>query len=89
MLIYDPQSDAWTQERIPGPFSHKFECACAHYGSIFVFLEGGAAYERAPDGTWSTYTCTHAHARDALQAPADFNGIVGWGTTRVESILLG
>ena len=89
MLIYDPQSGAWTQERIPGPFYQKFECACAHYGSIFVFLEGGGAYERAPDGSWSAYTCTHAHARDALQSPADFNGIVGWGTTRVESILLG
>ena len=89
MLIYDPQSGAWTQERIPGPFYQKFECACAHYGSIFVFLEGGGAYERAPDGSWSAYTCTHVHARDALQSPADFNGIVGWGTTRVESILLG
>ena len=89
MLIYDPQSGAWTQERIPGPFYQKFVCACAHYGSIFVFLEGGAAYERAPDGSWSAYTCTHAHARDALKAPADFNGIVGWGNTRVESILLG
>ncbi len=87
MLIYDPLSDVWTQE--PLPVGGSWKCACAHYGSIFVFLEGGAAYERAPGGSsWSSYRCWHAHARDALEAPAgEAHG--SWGKTRVESILLG
>ena len=48
MLIYDPQSGAWTQERIPGPFYQKFECACAHYGRIFAFLERRCCIRASP-----------------------------------------
>ena len=86
MLIYDPQSDAWTQE--PLPVGGSWMCACAHDGRPIAFHKDGDAYERAPDGSWSTYRCTHAHARDALKAPAgEAHG--SWGTTRAESILLG
>ena len=87
MLIYDPQSDAWTQE--PLPVGGSWKCACAHDGRIIAFLEDGSAYERAPGGSsWSSYRCWHAHARDALEAPAgEAHG--SWGRTRVESILLG
>ena len=87
MLIYDPQSDAWTQE--PLPVGGSWKCACAHDGRIIAFLEDGCAYERAPGGSsWSSYRCWHAHARDALEAPAgEAHG--SWGRTRVESILLG
>ena len=93
MLIYDPQSDAWTWEQLP--FSGKWKCACVHYGRIIAFVHNtyvgreGYAYERAHDGSWSTYSCT-AHARDALETEDD-NGNLDdrWGKTRVESILLG
>ena len=86
MLIYDPQSDAWTEEGLP--FSGSWHCACVHYGRIIVFQHNGSAYERDPDGSWSAYRCAHAHARDALKAPAGAaHG--SWGTTRVESVLLG
>ena len=89
MLIYDPRSDAWTLERLP--FYGIWECACVHNGRIIAFLHNGSAYERAPGGAWSAYKYDRAHARDALELPADFNslGIVGWGATSVESILLG
>ena len=84
MLIYDPQSDAWTEEPLPFDGTFGSACACVHYGRIILFHHNGSAYERAPDGSWSAYSCTHEHARDALEGPEK-----GWGTTRVESILLG
>ena len=87
MLIYDPQSDKWTQE--PLPVGGSWKCACAHEGRIIAFLEDGSAYERNPGGSsWSSYRCWHAHARDALEAPAG-EAHDSWGGTRVESILLG
>ena len=88
MLIYDPQYESWTQEGFSHPFFGSWSCACVHYGRIIAFQHDGRAYERGPDGTWSAYTCAHAHARDALEAPAgEAHGT--WGTTRAESILLG
>jgi hypothetical protein len=94
MLIYDPQSEAWTHE--PLPFTGKWKCACVHYGRIIAFVHDtyvgreGHAYERAPDGTWSAYSWT-AHARDALETLVDDGAHTDdrWGKTRVESILLG
>ncbi len=94
MLIYDPQSEAWTHE--PLPFTGKWKCACVHYGRIIAFVHNtyvgreGYAYERAPDGSWSAYSWT-AHARDALETVVDDDGNLDdrWGKTRVESILLG
>ena len=88
LLIYDPQSEAWTQEGFPRPLSGFWQCACAHHGRLIIFQHNGSAYQRGPDGSWSTYRCTHAHARDALQTPAgEAHG--SWGTTRAEVILLG
>ena len=83
MLIYDPRSDAWTQERLP--FRGPWKCACAHDGRIIAFLRNGSAYERG-GSYWSAYRCTAA--RDALKGPAGAaHG--SWGTTRAKSILLG
>ena len=87
IMIYDPRSDAWTQERLP--FYGIWECACVHNGRIIAFLHNGSAYERDPGGSsWSAYRCTAA--RDALRAPAgEAHGT--WGPTRrgAEVILLG
>ena len=84
LLIYDPRTDAWAQEVVPsvGPW----KCACAHDGRIIAFVQDEGAYERAPDGSWSAYTCTALATGVHMTSPSD-----GWGTgrTRAESILLG
>ena len=84
LLIYDPRTDAWARENVPsiGPW----KCACAHDGRIIVFLHNEGAYERAPDGSWSAYTCTALATGVHMTSPSD-----GWGQgrTRAESILLG
>ena len=57
-VVYDPQSDLWTDESVPwrrGPSR-----ACAHDGRIIVFTDGGPAFARATDGTWSPYEIAEA-----------------------------
>ena len=87
LLIYDPRTDAWAQEVVPsiGP-SKAWKCACAHDGRIIAFVQDEGTYERAPDGSWSAYTCTALATGVHMTSPSD-----GWGTgrTRAESILLG
>ena len=48
-LVYDPQSNTWTEEAAPPAWFH----ACAHEGRVFAFRRSdGAAYSRATDGSW-------------------------------------
>ena len=70
MLVYDPQSDAWTRERPPF-WAQDVAHACAHKGRVVVFLKHSPrtadssaagltagttpAFERAADGAWSLF----------------------------------
>ena len=63
MLVYDPQSDAWTRERPPF-WAQDVAHACAHKGRVVVFLKNSPrnstplrtpAFERAADGAWSLF----------------------------------
>ena len=53
-LVYDPQSNTWTEEAAPPAWFH----ACAHEGRVFAFRRDGTEYSRATDGSWSL--CTRA-----------------------------
>ena len=85
MLVYDPQSNTWTEETVPWP-SHDFGTlerrvinACTHNGRIIVFLNrGDAAHARAADGSWSLYELA-----DRLQSEAY------WGSYALGSVIIG
>ena len=49
-VVYDPQSDTWTDESVPWRICPSR--ACAHNGRI-VAIENRTAFARAADGTWS------------------------------------
>ena len=53
-LVYDPQSDTWTEETVPPSFEYLVH-ACAHDGRILAFLDNGTVLARATDGSWSPY----------------------------------
>ena len=57
LLVYDPQSETWTQEAPPPTVTNDNEVtsACAHKGRLVVFLSNGRALERANDGSWYPY----------------------------------
>ena len=59
LLVYDPQSDRWTEEAPPPAVttdgSTYIRSACAHKNRLVVFLSDGTACERANDGSWSPY----------------------------------
>ena len=54
-LVYDPQSDTWTEQAPPWYAGHRVMHACAHDGTVVVFLENGTAFVRATDDAWSPY----------------------------------
>jgi hypothetical protein len=60
-LVYEPQSNTWTEEAVPEIHGSSVLHACAHEGRVVVFLWNGEAFERAADGSWSR--CTRAEAK--------------------------
>ena len=57
-LVYDPQSNTWTEEAVPEIHGSSVLHACAHEGRVFAFRRDGTEYSRATDGSWSL--CTRA-----------------------------
>ena len=57
-LVYDPQSNTWTEEAQPESDGTSVLHACAHEGRVFAFRRDGTEYSRATDGSWSL--CTRA-----------------------------
>ena len=54
VLVYDPQSNTWTNEATP---SSEARLVCVHDGRLVVFQEDGTVVARATDGSWFP----HAH----------------------------
>ena len=52
-MVYDPQSDTWTEQRRPPDGEWDVIHACAHDGRIIVFKENGWAYTRPVQQKWS------------------------------------
>ena len=72
-LIYDPNSESWTEEAAP-PWDGRKEHACVHNGRlVIVSRDAGGMFERATDGSWSR---------------CEFNG-TGLLSLVSESVLLG
>ena len=59
-LVYDPQSNTWSEEAVPEIHGSSVLHACAHEGRVVVFLWNGKAFERAAGGSWSLYTRAEA-----------------------------
>ena len=59
-LVYDPQSNTWTEEAVPEIHGTSVLHACAHEGRVVVVLWNGEAFERAADGSWSRGTRAEA-----------------------------
>ncbi len=74
-VVYDPQSDAWTDESVP--WSGRLSSACAHDGRIVVFTEDRTAFARAADGTWSPYEIAETPALAAKFWPASGSALLG------------
>ena len=57
LLVYDPQSNSWTEAAPPPTVTNTrvVKSACAHKGRLVVFLSDGTACERADDGSWYPY----------------------------------
>ena len=57
LLVYDPQSNSWTEAAPPPTVTNTrvVKSACAHKGRLVVFLSNGRAFERANDGSWYPY----------------------------------
>ena len=55
-LVYEPQSNTWTEEAVPEIHGTSVLHACAHEGRVVVVLWNGEAFERAADGSWSRFT---------------------------------
>ena len=60
-LVYDPQSNTWSEEAVPEIHGSSVLHACAHEGRVVVFLWNGKAFERAAGGSWSLYTRAEAN----------------------------
>ena len=62
-LVYEPQSNTWTEEAVPEIHGTSVLHACAHEGRVVVVLWNGEAFERAADGSWSpcTRAVDHSH----------------------------
>ena len=59
MLVYDPQSDTWTDEELPVDRREGgdwVEHACAHKGQLVVFSRRGTAFVRSAEGSWSPFS---------------------------------
>ena len=59
MLVYDPQSDTWTDEELPVDRREGddwVEHACAHKGQLVVFSRLGTAFVRSAEGSWSPFS---------------------------------
>jgi len=59
MLVYDSQSDTWTDEELPVDRrggSDWVEHACAHKGQLVVFSHRGTAFVRSAEGSWSPFS---------------------------------
>ena len=54
-LVYDPQSNTWSEEAVPEIHGSSVLHACAHEGRVVVFLWNGPAYSRATGGSWSSH----------------------------------
>ena len=57
LLVYDPQSNSWTEEAPPPTVANDnnvVRSACAHNSRLVVFGQK-RALERANDGSWSPY----------------------------------
>ena len=59
-LVYDPQSNTWSEEAVPEIHGSSVWHACAHEGRVVVVLWNGEAFERAADGSWSRGTRAEA-----------------------------
>ena len=59
-LVYDPQSNTWSEEAVPEIHGSSVLHACAHEGRVVVVLWNGEAFERAADGSWSRGTRAEA-----------------------------
>ena len=59
-LVYEPQSNTWTEEAVPEIHGTSVLHACAHEGRVVVVLWNGEAFERAADGSWSRGTRAEA-----------------------------
>ena len=68
LLVYDPQSDRWTEEAPPPAVTNSLYIsrACAHKGQLVVFLSDGTACERADDGSWYPYEVARGCGHDDL-----------------------
>ena len=75
LLVYDPQSETWTEEAPPPTVTNPDDgvnvwitvnSACAHKGRLVVFLSSGRAFERANDGSWSPLEFAAALSDDDL-----------------------
>ena len=60
-LVYDPQSNTWSEEAVPEIHGSSVLHACAHEGRVVVFLWNGKAFERAAGGALSRYTRSEAN----------------------------
>ena len=60
-VVYDPQSNTWSEEAVPEIHGSSVLHACAHEGRVVVFLWNGKAFERAAGGSWSLYTRAEAN----------------------------
>ena len=61
VLVYDPQSNTWT-EKAPMP-SLPTRLKCVHDGRLIVYQENGTVIARANDGSWFPYTRTEPQTR--------------------------
>ena len=67
LLVYDSQSETWTQEAAVTN-SYTVRSACAHKGRLVVFLSNGTACERANDGSWSPYEVAEARVAHVAES---------------------
>ena len=54
VLVYDPQSDTWTEQALPPSLTARL--ACVHDGRLVMFQEDGTVDARGTDGYWFPYT---------------------------------
>ena len=68
LLVYDSQSDTWTEAAPPPAVTNSLYIsrACAHKGQLVVFLSDGTACERADDGSWYPYEVARGCGHDDL-----------------------
>jgi hypothetical protein len=61
VLVYDPQSDTWTEQALPPSLAARL--ACVHDGRLVMFQEDGTVDARGTDGYWFPYTHVEPQSR--------------------------